>query len=97
MPSARNLDSPKMRQLQAILADGQEHTSWELTRALRICDLTLVRELRTHGYEIPCRHTGTHGIYRYTTADLELHITHERARLATEGARLNALQQRTAP
>jgi hypothetical protein len=91
MPTARTLNCPKMRALREILADGQEHTAWELTRALRIVDLTLVRELRQHGWDVPCTFDGAMSRYRYSTADLERHIAAERAHLAALNAKLDAI------
>lgn len=96
MPNARSLHAPRLRAICLILSDGQWHTGWEITRHrdVRATDTSMLRELRTLGFDLECRRTGDRAEYRFSAADLERWIAHERGRLEDLRARLEAAADR---
>ena len=56
MHAARVAHSARLRRVLAVLADGAEHSSWDLTvAALTTAPGTAVSELRANGAQIECR------------------------------------------
>lgn len=55
MHAARLDRSPRLQRVHALLADGAEHTTWEIVQAGTVCPGTCVSELRAQGAHIECR------------------------------------------
>lgn len=53
---ARLERSPRLQRIMQVLADGCEHTTWEIQEKARSCAVgTSVSELRAQGFRIICR------------------------------------------
>ena len=94
MPNPRSETSRVYQAVLAVLADGDWHSSWEITRGANLCDTTPIREMRTHGWEIEGeRRTGGVYWYRLTEKDLERLIEVESK---AQVARLEAMRAQLA-
>ncbi len=56
MHRARLERSPRLQRIMRVLADGREHTTWEIQSKARSCAVgTCISELRANGIPIVCR------------------------------------------
>lgn len=87
--SPRKSTNRHLRLMLDALSDGREHSAWDLCVHARTSDpTTALRELRTHGYQIPKRREGKHVYYHLTDADLSRYIAQQRAALDARAAEL---------
>lgn len=65
MNYARIENSPRLKRLAEVLADGREHSTLDLAMRAGICAVnSAVAELRENGYDIDCRRQGDLWLYR---------------------------------
>ncbi len=65
MNYARIENSPRLKRLAEVLADGREHSTLDLVGRAGICAVnSAVAELRENGYDIDCRRQGDTWLYR---------------------------------
>ncbi len=63
--AARLERSARLQRVDALLADGLEHSTLEIIRRAHVCAVnTAVAELRTNGRRIRCRQAGRVWYYR---------------------------------
>ena len=70
MHAARWDRSDRLRRVIEVLADGREHTTYEIVHAAQVCAVnSIVAELRANGYRIACQRRGDRWYYRLEGRD----------------------------
>lgn len=65
MHSASIDRSPRLKRVDELLADGQEHTTLDIVRKAGVCAVnSCISELRANGRVISCRRVGDIWYYR---------------------------------
>lgn len=65
MHAARVDRSERLQRVFKVLADGREHTTYEIVHAAQVCAVnSIVAELRANGYRIHCARRGDRWYYR---------------------------------
>ena len=65
MNAARLAKSERLQRVLRVLADGQEHSTYEIVHAAQVCAVnSIVAELRDNGFKIACARRGDRWFYR---------------------------------
>lgn len=65
MNAARLERSERLRRVAQVLADGREHTTYEIVHAAQVCAVnSIVAELRANGLRISCARRADRWYYR---------------------------------
>jgi hypothetical protein len=70
MHAARLEHSERLRRVLAVLADGREHTTYEIVHAAQVCAVnSIIAELRANGRRIHCARRADRWYYRMECGD----------------------------
>lgn len=70
MHAARLDHSARLKRVLAVLADGREHTTYEIVHAAQVCAVnSIIAELRANGCRIRCARRADRWYYRMERGD----------------------------